>query len=318
MTALGAAQPGWASPARRARPERLRRAAQAAWRHRVLYLMAAPFALLTAVFGLWPIATSVLVAFQDSTTALGDQPEWAGLANFRAVLGDPAFMRSLWLTLAFTVLSVVLNVAAALGLALFLALRRLRYVLPIMVFALLLPVVTPDVATLVVWKWMLDQRFGAVAAVLASLGLPPFPGLTQPGTAFASLVLVELWHHVGLFTLVFLSNIRLLDPALDEAASIDGAGWAARFLHVRLPQLRPAILVNTVYAAIQFLKTFSVVVVVTKGGPNFATNFVSYYAYQRFAEGEYGEATAMATVLFLAALLVSLLLVRVGARGARA
>jgi ABC-type sugar transport system permease subunit len=74
---------------------------------------------------------------------------------------------------------------------------------------------------------------------------------------------------------------------------------------VLLPQLRPALLVNSVYALIQYLKTFTVVAVMTKGGPNESTNFLSYYAYQLFDQGRYGEATAMATVLFSLVLLLA-------------
>ena len=72
-----------------------------------------------------------------------------------------------------------------------------------------------------------------------------------------------------------------------------------------LPQLRPAIVINTIYAVIQFLKTFTVVAIMTRGGPNDHTNFVSYYAYQLFDQGRYGEATAMASILFAIVIVVS-------------
>jgi ABC-type sugar transport system permease subunit len=89
-----------------------------------------------------------------------------------------------------------------------------------------------------------------------------------------------------------------------------------RLVHVVLPQLRPAITVNLVYALIQFLKTFTVVVVMTKGGPNRATNFVSYDAYRMFDLGDYGVATAMATVLFAMVILIGLGAYRLTARAA--
>jgi ABC-type sugar transport system permease subunit len=146
---------------------------------------------------------------------------------------------------------------------------------------------------------MFNQNFGVVNQVLLGLGLPPFAGITQQGSAFATLVIVEAWHHVGLYTLIFLTNLEILDKSLDESAQIDGAGPVQRFFFVTLPQLRPAITINTVYALIEFLKTFTAIFVITKGGPNFATNFVSYYAYSKFNSAQYGEATAIATVLFV-------------------
>jgi ABC-type sugar transport system permease subunit len=83
---------------------------------------------------------------------------------------------------------------------------------------------------------------------------------------------------------------------------------------VVLPQLKPALLVNSVYALIQYLKTFTVVAVMTKGGPNDATNFISYYAYQLFDQGRYGEATAMASILFAIVIVLALALMRLQQR----
>jgi ABC-type sugar transport system permease subunit len=117
--------------------------------------------------------------------------------------------------------------------------------------------------------------------------------------------------------IIFLANLAIRDKALDEAAAIDGATAWQRLVHVTLPQLRPALVINGVYALIQFLKTFTVVVVMTKGGPADTTNFVSYYAYQLFDQGRYGEATAMATVLFGIVAVLALTAYRIGEKGDR-
>jgi multiple sugar transport system permease protein len=275
------------------------RVSQRTWEYATLYIFLAPFAVLTALFGIWPIAESIRVAFTDSYTALGDSPVYVGFDNFRTVLAESAFHSSLWRTLTYTILSVILNVSMAIGLAILLAHPRLSRGRTFFKLAIFLPVITPDVASFIVWKWMVNQNFGVVNQALLALGLPPFAGVTQPGSAFVTLVLVEAWHHVGLYTLIFLTNLQLLDKSLDESAQIDGAGRWQRFFHVTLPQLRPAITINTVYALIEFLKTFTVIFVITKGGPNFSTNFVSYYAYSKFNSAQYGEATAIATILFV-------------------
>lgn len=270
------------------------------WQRRTLYLFLLPFAALSIVFGVWPIGQSLYVAFTESYTALSPNPHFVGLDNFRTILTDPMFLSSMGLTVAFTAVSVVLNLAVALALALLLAHPLLATGRTWFKLAIFLPVITPDVAGYIVWKWMFNQDFGVVNAVLLTLGLPTFAGVTQPASAFLTLLIVELWCHVGLYTLIFLTNLQLLDRSLSESAEIDGASSWQRFRYVTLPQLRPAIAINGVYALIEFLKTFTVVVVITRGGPNFATNFVSYYAYTRFDSAQYGEATAMATVLFVA------------------
>ena len=270
-----------------------------AWRYRSLYLFVLPFASLTIVFGLWPIVMSIQLAFMENMSAFSDQPTFVGLENFRTVLADPAFADSLWRTLLFTVLSVVINVVLALALALFACQPSLSRIGPFLKLAIFLPVITPDVASFIVWKWMFNQDFGVVNAVLLSLGLPPFAGVTTASSAFVTLLIIELWHHVGLYAVIFMTNLQLLDASIDEAAQIDGANRWQRLRHVTIPQLRPAIAVNTVYALIEFLKTFTVIMVITRGGPNFATNFVSYFAYTKFDTALYGEATAAATILFV-------------------
>jgi ABC-type sugar transport system permease subunit len=251
-------------------------------RDAVFYLFALPFAALTIVFGLWPILLSIQVSLTASATALRPSPSFVGLANYAAILADPVFRASLARTLLYTVLAVAANVAFALLYALLLdspLIGRGRMLFKLAVF---LPVVTPDIAGYVVWRWLYDQSFGAINAALHLLGLPAFGGIASPNTALLAILLAELWHHAGFYVLIFLANLAVCDRALSEAADIDG----------------PAITINVVYALIQFLKTFSVVVVMTKGGPNDATNFVSYAAWQMFDQGDYGRATAMATVLF--------------------
>jgi ABC-type sugar transport system permease subunit len=276
--------------------------------------MVAPFAVLTGLFGVWPIVLSVQVSFTQSATALRPDPVWVGFANYAAVLADPLFLDSLRVTLGYTAVAVVVNLAFALAVAALLDSTILRRANLFFRLALFLPVVTPDVAGYVVWRWLFDRSFGAINAALAALGLPPFAGLSSVDTVIPAILLAELWHHAGFYMVIFLANLAIRDRALDDAAGIDGATTLQRWWHVVLPQLRPAIVINLVYATIQFLKTFTVVVVMTKGGPADATHFVSYFAYQLFDQGRYGEATAAATILFAIVAVLSLGLVVAGDR----
>jgi len=274
--------------------------------HATFYLFALPFAALTIVFGLWPILLGIETSFTASATALKRAPTFVGLANYAAILADPIFVASVWRTVLYTVLAVAANVGFALAYALLLDSRLIGVGGTLMKLAVFLPVVTPDVAGYVVWRWLFDQSFGAVNAALHLIHLPSFGGIASPNTALLAVLLAELWHHAGFYVLIFAANLAVCDRALAEAADIDGAGPWRKFVSVILPQLRPAITINVVYALIQFLKTFTVVVVMTKGGPNDLTNFVSYAAWQKFDQGEYGQATAMATLLFGIVMLVGL------------
>ena len=264
----------------------------------VFWLFVLPFAALTAVFGVWPIVLSIQTSFTASASALKPNPTWVGLANYAAIFADPVFVASLWRTLLYTLLAVASTISLALLYALLLNSALIGAGRTWFKLAVFLPVVTPDIAGYVVWRWLYDQSFGALNTALSALHLPTFGGLASTSTVLQAVLVAELWHHLGFYVVIFLANLALCDKGQMEAADIDGANALEKFWHVVLPQLRPALLVNSVYALIQYLKTFTVVAVMTKGGPNDATNFLSYYAYQLFDQGRYGEATAMASVLF--------------------
>lgn len=276
----------------------------------VFWLFVLPFAALTAVFGVWPIVLSIQTSFTASASALKPNPTWVGLANYVSIFADPVFVASLWRTLLYTLLAVVSTISLALLYALLLHSALIGAGRTFFKLAVFLPVVTPDIAGYVVWRWLYDQSFGALNAALTALQLPAFGGLASTSTVLQAVLVAELWHHLGFYVVIFLANLALCDKGQMEAAEIDGATALQKFWHVVLPQLRPALLVNSVYALIQYLKTFTVVAVMTKGGPNDATNFLSYYAYQLFDQGRYGEATAMASVLFVIVIVLAAALMR--------
>ena len=283
----------------------------------VFWWFIAPFALLTMVFGVWPIVLAIQTSFTESSSALQAQAKWVGWANYLSLWTDPVFMQSLGRTLLYTGLAVVSTIVCAL---LYAMLLHSNWLGPGKLFfkvAIFMPVVAPDIAGYVVWRWLFDQSFGAINTALEALGLPLFGGIASVSTVLSAVLVAELWHHVGFYVIIFLANLALCDKGQSEAAQIDGANAWQHFWHVLLPQLRPALLVNSVYALIQYLKTFTVVAVMTKGGPNESTNFVSYYAYQLFDQGRYGEATAMATVLFALVLLLAAVAMRLQSQGGR-
>jgi ABC-type sugar transport system permease subunit len=275
-------------------------------RNATLYLFILPMTLLVLVFGIIPIFQSILMAFTKSSTSLSAHPVYVGLANFITIFKDSYFIDSFRITVLFTLISVPLNLFVALVLALLIGSSLMGKGSVVFKLAVFMPVVVPIMASSVVWKWMYNANYGAVNAVLTGMGLPAFSGLSSSSTVLFALGLVELWKHVGLYTIIFVTNLQLIDHELYEAAYLDGAGYLARTLHITLPELWPALSLNVVYALIQFLKTFAVSLVMTQGGPNYASNFVSYYAYSKFKIGDYGEAAAMGTVLFVTVIILTL------------
>lgn len=281
----------------------------------LFYWFALPFAILTILMGLWPIGLSILTSFTESYTALSPTPKYIGIANYQKIFTNDLFLQSAWLTLRYTFLAVLLNLVVALAYAVFLNSKYLGRTASFFKLCAFLPVVTPDLAGYIVWKWMLNSDFGSVNALFSALGLPTFYWIASPDLATLSILIAELWYHSGFYVVIFIANLAMLDKSLEEAAIIDGSGFWQRFFHIILPQLRPAIMINSVYALIQFLKTFTVVVIITKGGPSNTTNFVSYYAYQLFDQAQYGEASAMATSLFGVVMVLAFLVYWLNQRG---
>jgi len=280
-------------------------------KHWILYLFISLFAVLSIVFGIYPMVRSVQFSFLKSNTVFTSQ-ESIGFNNYLRLLKDPYFWDSFRLTLLFTTISVPLNLISALCLAQMLASKNLsKGAMLFFKLAVFIPFITPDVVGAVVWKQFFNTN-GAMNQLLQRLGLAPVGWLTQSGTALGVLVFVELWKHVGLYTIIFLTNYQLIDPSMYEAAHMDGARAWQKYRYITFPALRPALVLNTVYAFIQFMKTYTVSRIITFGGPNYATNFLSYYAYSKYEKMDFGSATAIATMLFIFIILLTLVGMRMG------
>ena len=158
---------------------------------------------------------------------------------------------------------------------------------------------------------MYQRDFGPINALLDALHLPDFPGLSSPSTVLISLLVVLLWKNMGLYTVIFLTNIQYISPTLYEAADLDGASYVQKVVKITWPYVRPALIVTLIYSVINYLKVFTIAKIMTNGGPNNASNFLAYYAYGKFSIGQYGEATAAATMLFLVVLIISSQLARI-------
>ena len=292
------------------KPPALRERLRDVRKYWMLYIFIGIFAVLSLVFGIYPMLSSIGYSLFKSNTVL-TEPVFVGLTNYAKLFRSAAFWSSFWATVLFTVISVPLNMVLALMLAHLLNYQGVRYGKLFFKLAIFIPFITPDVVGAVVWKQFFNTN-GAMNQLLGVLGIPPVGWLTTPGTAIGVLAFVELWKHVGLYAIIFLTNYQLIDRTMYEAAYIDGAtGWQT-YLHITLPALKPAFTLNAIYSIIQFLKTYTVSRIITFGGPNYATNFLSYYAYSKYEKMDFGSATAIATFLFLFIILFTLLGMKLG------
>ena len=276
-----------------------------------------PLLALTVAVAVVPTVGALLLSVTDfDLYALGDLADlrFVGLANYLALAGDPRFWQAVGSTLAFAVLGVPAAIATSLAAALLLAAATVRWK-PVWRVLLFAPYITTLVATSVVWRYLLDARVGLVNAALALVGIGPVDWLGAPETSIPAIVLFVTWKVFGYNMVVFTAALALVPPDLDEAARLDGAGPWLRFRHVTLPAIGPTLLLAAILSVANFLQIFTEPYVMTHGGPAGSTTTVLYFMFEQgFEWWSLGTASAVAVVLFVAVLGLTLVQARLGRR----
>jgi raffinose/stachyose/melibiose transport system permease protein len=268
-----------------------------------------------------PLVFNVYLSFTD-WSGIG-QPEWVGLQNYRDLLDDDVFWASFRNTVAMIVAMVLVPTLLGLVLAsvLFDVIGRRFHpaTSSILRAAYYLPQVLPVVVAGIVWGWILRPD-GALNSLFGAVGLDGLrhDWLGDPHLALPSVMMVMIWVQIGYPVVVFMAALERVDPELFEAAELDGAGWWARFRAITLSQIRPETFVVALTCTIAALKVFAPIFALTRGGPDNATNVPSYYAYSSFFKKlEVGYGSAIATVLTLIIVMVSVIFIRVQQRSER-
>lgn len=273
-------------------------------------LFVSPWLVALLWFYLYPFLASLYYSLHR--TAGFNTGEFVGLQNYRFLFADPLFWKSLGNTLYYTGASVVLGTVVSLALALLLSQRMRGMGLYRAVFYL--PTIVPFVASSVVWIWLLHPQYGIINRGLEWLGLP-IPGwFADPAWAMPGLILMGLWT-TGNMTVVYLAGLLDIPRELYEAGRIDGAtGWQA-VTRITLPLLTPVILFNVLIGLINGFQYFVQPYVVTGGGPSDSTLVYSLYLYRNaFQFFRMGYASAMAWILFLLVMVITLLVLRSSSR----
>ena len=275
------------------------------------WLWSSPWILGFILFTLGPMIVSFLLAFTDFTLST-ELPNFIGFQNFMTALSgrDDLFWSSLIRTLKYAVFLVPLGVGGALLAAVALN-QGLKLTTWFRTF-FFLPSLTPVVASAVIWAWLYNTEWGFLNYLLKMVGVTGPKWLADPDSAFPSLVIVALWATVGGSTMIiFLAGLQGVPRELHEAAEIDGAGPLQRFFSVTLPMISPTIFFNLVIGIIGALKVFATPVVMTGGGPNYATWFFVQHLYQQgFQSFDMGYASALAWIFMVVVVTLTLINVR--------
>jgi multiple sugar transport system permease protein len=272
---------------------------------------ASPFLIGFVVFIAWPVAASAWYSFTDFN--LFQAPHFVGLSNYRHMLHDHVFWKSLTNTLYLTLVGVPVGLALSLGGALILN-RPLRGQ-PLYRALVYLPTIVPVVVSGYLWRWLLNPQYGYVDQMLRLLHLPQPLWLDDPAWGKPAILLVTLWT-VGGMTVIFLAALRNVPRELYEAAAIDGAGPIARFWHVTWPMISPVTLFQVIVSTISYLQVFTQPYLLAQtrlntssGGPENSMLSYSMYLFQNaFVYLKMGYASAMAWVLFIVTMAVTALI----------
>jgi multiple sugar transport system permease protein len=242
------------------------------------YLLALPILAYEAIFILYPIYQGVASSFTKQTT--GKPATWVGLANYSRLLDDENFWHSVQRTIVYMVSVIIVAIGFGLGSALLL--NRPFHGRTAARATMTLPWAFPDVPTVLVFIWILNPNFGVANRLTGAL---PFVDehqmwLLDPKLAMPLVVLITAWKGFPFYSLVILAALQTVPHELTEAARVDGANKVQAFWAVTLPSISPTLLLLTVLAAIFSFKQFTLVYLLTGGGPGDVTDTLVIRIYQ--------------------------------------
>jgi multiple sugar transport system permease protein len=244
---------------------------------------------------LLPITLSFYYSLCDFSTL--QPPLFVGLDNYRDLIHDEVFWKSLGNTLYYASMAIPGGLLVSLGLAMLLNVK-----MPGQAFfrtIVFLPSLVPIVASAMLWMWLFNARLGLINTLLAKIGIHGPGWLADPSWAMPSLVLMSFWG-VGNTVVIYLAGLQDVPRELYEAAEIDGANVPQRMWHVTIPMISPVIFFNLIMAIIGVVGVLDAPYIMTQGGPARATYFISMYVRDNaFMYIKMGYASAMAWIMLL-------------------
>jgi len=272
------------------------------------YLTISPWLIGFVAFTLVPMVISLYLGF--TRWDLFSSPRWVGLENYARMANDKLFWQALKVTTIYTLTYVPAEMIGGLSLAL-LVNQKVRGVGGFRTI-FYLPSVLAGVAYVVLWMWIFNPQGGLLNTLLGYVGIQGPRWLIDPNWALPSLLLMTFWGW-GRAMVIYLAGLQGVPSELYEAAAIDGAGDWAKLRRITIPMITPTILFTLILSVISTFQTFTSAFVATNGGPLDATLFYVLYIYrQAFQFFRMGYAAAMAWVLFLIVLTLTLILFRSG------
>ena len=283
--------------------------------HRLGFLFVAPIVVLVLALVAYPFCYAIYLSMTQKLVGL--PPVFVGLENYLRLAADGFFQRAVANSFLFTFGSVGFKLALGMLMALVLT-SRVRY-RSFWTGVLLIPWVAPTVVSALNFLWIYDYSLGVLNYLLVRVFriLPQGVGwLSEPGTAMASVIAVNVWRGFPFFGISFLAGMKAIPAELYEAAAVDGANPIQRFLYVTLPSLKNIVIIVVLLSTIWTFNDFGIVYVLTKGGPGGTTMVMPVLTYETaFGAQRLGEAIAVALYLLPGLALTIVVLARYMRKG---
>lgn len=268
-------------------------------------LLAMPAILGLIIFTIGPMIASLILSFTDYR--VGNPIHFTGIHNYVRLFNgeDVFFYKSLGVTFYFAIFSIPLSLIVSFLVAMLLNNDKIKGK-AIFRTIFYVPSIVPSVAICLIWLWLLNPDLGLVNNILSTLHLPTSKWLFSERSVIPSLVLMSLWT-TGSTMIIFLAGLQSVPRSLYEAVEVDGGNAFHKFIYVTVPMMTPIIFYNLIMGCIGAFQTFNSAFIMTQGGPNNASLFYSFYLYrQAFTFGEFGQASAIAWILFIIILVITI------------
>ncbi len=259
--------------------------------------------------GLFPLLHSIYISFTGYSASNGFAYQFVGLSNYTNGLTDPQLWHALLMTAIFTACSVLLSLILAIALAVLFNMDLPGFFL--LRTVVLVPMLVTPIAVGIVWRVMMNPQQGLLNYLLSLVGLGPQVWVNGSATAFASVLLVDIWEWTPFVFIIVLAGLRALPRSPFEAAAVDGASPWEIFRLITLPMLKPVITIAVLLRLIDAARTYDTVYLLTRGGPNFATDLSSIYLQRvNFQFFNFGYGAALSWIYLILLSIVVILYVR--------
>jgi len=271
-----------------------------------------PMLVLFTFVTIFPLFYELWLSFRSYNIARPWYPSgWVGLKNFYQILTDPQFWNSLRITLTFVIAAVTVEFFFGLFIAMLFGKddqSRGKYIARTLILS---SMVLPALSVGMIWRYLLNDAFGAVAIWLKNIGLE-FGWYGDPKTALFTIIFIDVWQWTPFVFLIMLAGIVSLPTEVFEAAEIDGASKWKMFTRLTLPLLKPVIIVALLLRMLEAFKIFDMIWMLTKGGPAYATEVIGVRIYiQAFTSFNMGYAAALALILLAFSIGIAIAFIRI-------